>query len=112
MANVRTRIAALCKDLPRGWQAELARACGVKPASVNGWLSGSQIKSEHIFSAADFFKVNARWLATGKGPVKGDVPVPTEREWPFPDTALHEQIERLHRDDRVEIQGQLRRIVR
>ena len=39
-------------------QAELARACGVKPPSVNGWLSGKSkfLRGENLLAAAKALK--------------------------------------------------------
>ncbi|MBP8812344.1 MAG: helix-turn-helix transcriptional regulator [Laribacter sp.] len=52
-------------------QAELARACGVKPPSVNGWLSGKSkfLRGENLLAAAKALNVSQAWLATGKGPM-------------------------------------------
>lgn len=50
-------------------QTQLAHACGVRPPSVNGWLSGKSkfLKGENLLAAAEFLRVNPWWLATGKG---------------------------------------------
>lgn len=50
-------------------QAELARACGVKPPSVSGWLSGKSkfLRGENLLKAAAALGVNQQWLATGDG---------------------------------------------
>ena len=52
-------------------QAELARACGVKPPSVNGWLSGKSkfLRGENLLAAAKALNVSQAWLATGNGPM-------------------------------------------
>jgi transcriptional regulator with XRE-family HTH domain len=70
MNDISDRLRLLAANLPRGWQADLARHCGVKPPSVNGWLHGNtkRMEAEHLFNTADFFKVNPRWLAFGVGP--------------------------------------------
>ena len=70
MSTLRERIAELSKDLSRGWQAELARQCGVKAPSVSDWASGKTqtLEGEHLLLAAHYFKVNPTWLSTGKGP--------------------------------------------
>jgi phage repressor protein C with HTH and peptisase S24 domain len=51
-------------------QAELARACGVKPPSIHGWLSGKSkfLRGENLLSAARALGVEQQWLATGVGP--------------------------------------------
>jgi len=50
-------------------QAELARLCGVKPPSVNGWLSGKSkfLRGENLLKAAEVLRVSEEWLATGQG---------------------------------------------
>lgn len=52
-------------------QAELARACGVKPPSVHGWLSGKSkfLRGENLLKAAKVLGVSQQWLATGSGPI-------------------------------------------
>ena len=51
-------------------QRELARACGVSPASVNNWLSGQtkSLKAATAHRAAEALKVSALWLSEGIGP--------------------------------------------
>lgn len=51
-------------------QAELARACRVKPPSVHGWLSGKAkyLRGENLLRAAKALDVSDDWLATGCGP--------------------------------------------
>lgn len=48
---------------------ELARAVGVKPPSVSDWLSGKSktMEGPNLIRAAQFLKVNSKWLATGIG---------------------------------------------
>ena len=50
-------------------QAQLARACGVKPPSVNGWLNGKAkyLKGQNLLAAAKALNVSQDWLATGDG---------------------------------------------
>lgn len=52
-------------------QADLARACGVKPPSVHGWLSGKAkfLRGENLLKAAEALGVSQQWLATGSGPM-------------------------------------------
>lgn len=52
-------------------QVELARACGVKPPSVHGWLSGKSkfLRGENLLQAARALNVTQDWLATGAGPM-------------------------------------------
>lgn len=52
-------------------QADLARACQVKPPSVHGWLSGKSkfLRGENLLLAASALGVNQQWLATGQGPM-------------------------------------------
>ena len=50
-------------------QAQLARACGVKPPSVSGWLNGKAkyLKGQNLLAAAKALNVSQDWLATGEG---------------------------------------------
>ncbi|MCR6478181.1 helix-turn-helix domain-containing protein [Variovorax sp. ZS18.2.2] len=71
------RLKELTTDIGRGWQASLARRCGVTRAAITNWLSGRNkgIESTHLFAIADYFRVNPRWLATGAGPKWAEVPM-------------------------------------
>ena len=55
-------------------QAELARACNVKPPSVHGWLSGKAkfLRGENLLLAAAALGVSQQWLATGEGAMQAD----------------------------------------
>ena len=55
-------------------QTELARACGVKPPSVNDWLSGEtkSMKAVPAQRAAAFLGVNLLWLTENKGRMTSD----------------------------------------
>lgn len=69
-------------------QAALARACGVKPPSVSGWLSGKSkfLRGENLLMAARALNVDEDWLATGKGNMspEGRSPgAPSEGDSPF-----------------------------
>lgn len=48
---------------------QLAKACGVKPASVSGWLSGKSksMEGSNLLAAARLLNVDPDWLATGVG---------------------------------------------
>ena len=48
---------------------DLARAVGVKPPSVSDWLSGKSknMDGPNLIRAAQYLKVNSKWLATGLG---------------------------------------------
>ncbi|WEE79735.1 helix-turn-helix transcriptional regulator [Comamonas testosteroni] len=54
-------------------QADLARACDVKPPSVHGWLNGKSkfLRGENLLKAASALGVNQQWLATGDGLMVG-----------------------------------------
>lgn len=59
-------------------QVELARAVGLKPPSINGWLSGKSkfLRGENLLKAARALNVNQDWLATGTGPMRAAEPPP------------------------------------
>ena len=82
MSTLADRFEELSRNLPRGWQADLARACKVKPPSVAGWLSGKakSMSDENLLCAAAFFKVNPTWLATGLGPKVSEPMSPVTKE--------------------------------
>jgi transcriptional regulator with XRE-family HTH domain len=64
-------------------KAELARRCGVKQPSINGWLSGKAkfLRGENLLKAAAALGVSEQWLATGRGKmVDGAEPSPTAAE--------------------------------
>ena len=65
----------LAMDAAGMTQVDLARACGVKPPSVHGWLSGKSkfLRGENLLQAARALNVNQDWLATGNGPMRSDV---------------------------------------
>lgn len=50
--------------------ADLARACGIKPASVSDWITGKTktIKGANLLAAARLLGVTPEWLSTGRGP--------------------------------------------
>lgn len=62
----------LAMDQAKMSQVDLARACGIKPPSVNGWLSGKAkfLRGENLLRAARALNVNQDWLATGAGPMR------------------------------------------
>jgi transcriptional regulator with XRE-family HTH domain len=55
-------------------QADLARACKVKPPSIHGWLNNKSkfLRGENLLLAATALKVNPAWLATGEGRMEID----------------------------------------
>lgn len=69
MSTLSSRLLEVSKNLPRGWKAKLARACGVKPPSVSDWVTGKTISMEwgHALKAGAFFKANPEWIYNGKG---------------------------------------------
>lgn len=78
-------------------QAELARACGVKPPSVHGWLSGKAkfLRGENLLQAALVLKVRPEWLATDDGDMLSTEAIDVPSRWvddpltiKAPDTAV------------------------
>lgn len=74
MSTFQERLRKAMDGPPRVSQAALARACGVKPPSVNDWLSGRTrtIEGRNLLLAAEFLGVAPKWLATGRGPIRRD----------------------------------------
>ncbi len=50
-------------------QTELATACGIKPPSVNGWVSGEtkMIDGQNLVLAARRLNTSPEWIMTGRG---------------------------------------------
>lgn len=72
------RIYSRMNDLGRT-QADLAKACGVKGASVSGWFGkGSRpakmLTGENVVMAARFLGVTAEWIITGRGAPEAVLP--------------------------------------
>jgi SOS-response transcriptional repressor LexA len=55
-------------------QAALARHCRIKAPSVNAWFTGEtkSLAGESLILAADYLKVRAEWLSSGKGPMASE----------------------------------------
>lgn len=72
MSTLQERLRQVMAGPPKISQAGLARACGIKPPSVNDWLSGKTktIEGQNLLRAAEFLKVTPMWLATGKGAMR------------------------------------------
>jgi transcriptional regulator with XRE-family HTH domain len=70
---------ALRHDGKKRTQAELARACGIKPPSVSSWFSGDtlSLEGENLVRAAGYLGVNPHWLATGEGQMIGELKSPS-----------------------------------
>lgn len=68
-STLKDRLSSLLAGMPRGSQAALARACGIRGPSVSAWLSGhtKTLEGENLLNAARFFNVSPEWLATGRG---------------------------------------------
>lgn len=67
-------------------QAAFARRVGVSKQTVGDWLLGRSvnIRPENLFYLADSLRVEARWLATGKGPKR----LPAQPSRPYLDVAV------------------------
>ena len=72
--SLKDRITELFVSRPEITQKELAKACGIKPASVNDWLTGKTLsmKAETCLCVSKFFGINPQWLATGIGKKHAD----------------------------------------
>jgi len=78
-SQLKDRLRLAMQGPPKVSQAELARAIGVSPPSVNDWLSGKTValKGENLKRAARKLGVNAGWLGLGEGPMHGSAAAPT-----------------------------------
>jgi len=61
-------------------QADIARACHIKPPSVADWFSGKtkNLKGKNLVIVAQLLNVSESWLADGVGPKQR-----TAGRWPF-----------------------------
>lgn len=71
MSTLQQRFAKLAADRPDISQADLARATGAKPPSVNAWFSGETktMKAVTAAKAAQLYGCNTLWLSDGQGPM-------------------------------------------
>ena len=69
MKTVIDRLREVLDARPDIREIDIARACGIRPPSINGWFKGkaTTIRSIYVFPLADLLGINARWLCTGKG---------------------------------------------
>lgn len=69
MSTLKQRFAKLAELHPEITQADLARATGAKPPSVNAWFSGEtkSMKATTAAKAALLYGCSPHWLATGEG---------------------------------------------
>jgi transcriptional regulator with XRE-family HTH domain len=69
MSTLQDRLREAMAAKPRVSQAQIARACGISPPSVNDWLSGKtkSLIAENLLPTARILEVNPDWLASGKG---------------------------------------------
>lgn len=104
MSTLKQRFDELTKDRPRGWKADLARHCQVKPPSVSDWASGRTLTLEgsNLLGAASFFGVNPEWLRTGRGSK-----YPTFGDWPLSGELLA-ALNKLSHDDLWHAENALR----
>lgn len=82
-------------------QSDLARRVRLTRGSVNGWLKGRAVnlRPPHLFAVADALNVEARWLATGEGPMERTALSPDQttliREYHTLDTKEREAVSLL-----------------
>ena len=74
MSSLRERLAIALAKKRGGSQAGLARACGIKSASVSNWFTGKTktLKGESLLAAARYLGVRPDWLSRGIGPMELD----------------------------------------
>ena len=98
MSTLASRLQEVSKGKPRGWKADCARFCRVKPPSVSDWLTGktASLKAETADRLAQYFGVRLTWLTTGKGPKYSvDREPPPVLSLPAPATNKNEQANQI-----------------
>lgn len=70
MSTLKQRFADLALEQPGISQADIARATGAKPPSVNAWFNGDTktMKLVTATKASALYGVNPLWLSSGEGP--------------------------------------------
>lgn len=50
-------------------KADMARACSIKPSSIQDWFNGrtKNLEGSNLFKISELFKCSPMWLAEGKG---------------------------------------------
>lgn len=66
------RVKLAMEGPPKILGKDLAKACGVAPASVSDWRNGETqtIEGLNLIKAAEFLNVRAKWLADGTGSMR------------------------------------------
>lgn len=112
MSTLADRLKEAMSDMPEVKAVDIARACGIKSASIVDWQTGRTKKMEgsNLLATAELLKVNPWWLATGRGnkraayaldPGHGVVdgsPTQPDQVWPF--RATIEEYEKLGEDQK------------
>lgn len=97
MSTLADRLKEAMSDMPDVKAVDIARACGIKSASIVDWQTGRTKKMEgsNLLATAELLRVNPWWLATGRGnkraayaldPGNGVVdgsPAQADQVWPF-----------------------------
>jgi transcriptional regulator with XRE-family HTH domain len=80
--NLKQRIELAMRDAPDVTQADLARACHVKPSSVADWLNGKtkNLQADSCLLAAQRLGVRPEWLAGLGGQMHGPQSQPARLE--------------------------------
>lgn len=70
--NLATRLRKALDERPELSQADLARACGIKPPSVSDWFNGKtkELSGPNLLEVARRLGVRPDWLATGRGSMR------------------------------------------
>lgn len=73
--TLQKRLEIAMRGPPPVTQADLARACDIKPPSVSAWISGEtkSIRGNNLLSASRALNVRPEWLSTGKLPMRPTV---------------------------------------
>lgn len=116
MSSLAERLSEALAKKPGASQADLARACGVKPPSVHGWFTGKtkSLKGVSLVRAANFLGVSKEWLSEGRGKRNStdlehhaaEITQLDSAAWPFP-AVPREAIEALPPAKLERLQGAL-----
>lgn len=91
--------------------ADVYKHCGIDVSTVNKWLHESRevsaVQAKNLYCVADYLKVSARWLATGKGDAR-----PARDGLPFTAVKIAQAVESLTPEQQLVVEALLSQLRR
>jgi len=69
MNTLADRLKEAMSEMPEVKAVDIARACGIRSASIVDWQTGrtKKLEGSNLLATAELLRVNPWWLATGRG---------------------------------------------